>query len=146
MPMTIDQRGVCLLEDFGLPDPTFPGAEVYTNGAFRRLDATGVYDPRTVWKTPHDTADSLSHFIDDWVGGAATVVVSGVPFISSKSYYTDATQTKLLATITYNRNASQACTSKVTKVYASDGVTVASTITDTYTFNAAGYPTGFTRA
>lgn len=143
--MTIDQRGVCLLEDFGLPDPTFPGAEIYSNGSFRRLDGTGVYDPRTVWKTPHDTADTLSHLIDDWVGAGAVMIITGTPFISLKSYYTDSTQTKLLATVTFNRNSAQACTSRVTRVYAADGTTVAATSTDTYSFNAAGFPTGFTR-
>lgn len=134
-----------LLDDLNEGDPAQIGHMKYDGGRFRQRDSVGVYDPRFVWQVPHDTADSLSHLIDDWVGGGATVVVAGSPFVTSKSYYADAAQTKLLATVTYNRNANQACTSKVTRVYAADGVTVAGTSTDTYNLNTAGFPTGFVR-
>ena len=134
-----------LLDDLSEGDPAQLGHMKYDAGRFRQRDSLGVYDPRFVWQAPHDAADSLSHLIDDWVGGAASVVVSGSPFVAQKSYYADAAQTKLLATVIYNRNANQACTSKVTKVYAADGVTVAATSTDTYSLNAAGFPTGFVR-
>ena len=134
-----------LLDDLAEGDPAQVGGMKYDAGHFRAKDSVGVFDPRTVWQAPHDAADSLSHVVDDWVGGVATVVVAGSPFVASKSYFADAAQTKLLATVTYNRNANQACTSKVTRVYAADGATVAATSTDTYNLNAAGFPTGFTR-
>lgn len=136
-----------LLDDLAEGDPAFAGQEKFDSGRFRRRDNAGVYDPRTVWQAPHETADSLSHFIDDWVGGPATCVITGGAFVSQRTYYQDAAKTKLLATVAYTRNAMQQCTRRVIQVYAADGVTVAGTSTDTYTFDGTGvFPTGFSRA
>lgn len=146
MPLTYDQHDASVLEDFGQGDPTEPGWERYTGGAFRRVDSQGVYDPRTVWQTPHNSSRLLAHVIDDWVGGATYCTVAGQPFPTQRNYYSDSKQTLLMASIQYNRNTTQQCTSRVVKVYATDGATVLATITDTFTFDANGNPNGFSRA
>ncbi len=145
MPITYDQRDSCILEDFGLPDPTEPGWERFSNGAFRRVDGQGVYDPRTVWQAPHTNGRLLAHLMDDWVGGSAYVTVVGQPFITQRIYYADVAKTQMMASVSYTRNANQQCTQKVTRVYASDGVTVTATCTETFTFDANGFANGVSR-
>ncbi len=146
MPLTYDQHDSVVLEDFSQPDPTEQGWERYTNGAFRRVDAQGVYDPRTVWSAPHTSSRLLAHCIDDWLGGPVYCTTSGSPFILTRSYYSDSAKTILAATVVYSRNANQQCTSRVTTIYATDGVTVSAKSTDTYSFDANGFPNGFTRS
>lgn len=136
-----------LLDDLSEGDPSLAGQEKFDAGKFRRRDSVGVYDPRTVWQAAHQSAATVAHLIGDWLGGPAVCVITGTPFVSQRTYYTDATKTKLLATIAYTRNAVQQCTRCVVQVYAADGVTVATTTTDTFTFDATGvFPTGYSRA
>ena len=145
MPMTYDQRGLSLLEDFGAADPVDQGAEIYSNGAFRRVDAQGVYDPRTAWVNPHWTMPLLAHLVSFWAGSTAVAIVTtGQPFPSAVTAYYDAGQTKKAAQALYTRNALQQATQVVTTVYAPDGVTVAHSCTDTISY-AGGYETARTR-
>lgn len=146
MPITYDQRDSAVLTDFSLPDPTEPGWERFSNGAFRRVDSQGVYDPRTVWQSPHNTGRLMAHLVSDWTGGAAYVSVVGQPFPTQRNYYADSARTQLIATIQYNRNANQQCTQRITKTYAADGTTITATSTDTFTFDANGFATGFSRS
>lgn len=144
MPRTYEQAACSLLEDFGAPDPTDAGAEIFSNGAFRRLDSQGVYDPRSVWLAPHNSLPALSHVVPTWAGSVAAVVTTGQPYPTTVTAYYDAGQTKKALVIAYTRNALQQATSVVTTTYASDGATVVNTCTDTISYSG-GFETARTR-
>ena len=134
------------LVDVSQGDPPNIGQERCTGGVFRRRDASGVYNPRTVWQVGHEPAALLSHLVDDWLGGSTYCAVSGYPFVSSRTYYQDSTLAKLVAQVVYTRNANQQCTQRVTKVFASDGVTVIEQATDTFAYGTQGQVTSMSRA
>lgn len=133
------------LVDVAQGDPPNVGQERCTNGAFRRRDAVGVYNPRTVWQGAHESAAIISHLVDDWMGGSAYCAIAGYPFVSSRTYFQDATQAKMLAQVVYTRNANQQCTQRVTKVFGPDGSTVIEQATDTFAYGTQGQITSMSR-
>ena len=145
MPQTYEQNPIQVLEDFGASDPTAPGSEIFSNGAFRRCDSVGVYDPRSVWVSPHNTTAAISHAVQPWAGSAVAAVTTGQPFPSQVTWYYDAGMTKKAVQTTYTRNGLQQATQVATVVYASDGATVVNTCTDTVTYSG-GFEVGRTRA
>lgn len=127
------QRDELSLEDFSQGDPDTPGAIRFTGGAFRQKDSSGVYDPRTVWVTPHVQVPSIAHLIVAYgASGYYRVINKAAGSIAPDSIvgYYDAAKTKTAYRIVYTRNAFGQANRIVTTVYAPDGATVVNTCTE----------------
>ena len=134
------------LVDVNQGDPPTVGQERCSGGAFRRRDAQGVYNPRTVWLAGHEPAAVLSHLLDEWLGGSTYCAIAGYPFVTGRTYYSDSNQTRVVASVAYTRNANQQVTQRVTRVFAADGTTVSEQATDTFTYGTQGQLTSIARS
>lgn len=70
--------------------------------------------------------------------------ITGSPFISNVAWWTDSSKSTKIVDVTYTRNAANQATTIVWKMYAANGTTILSTITDTVVY-ADGAETSRTR-
>ncbi|RYF51945.1 MAG: hypothetical protein EOO38_01820 [Cytophagaceae bacterium] len=125
-----------LYADNGTLYPSTAGGQAYGNGVFRFKDASGTYDPRTVYQLTHTAIADLAHAGTCGPAGvnayktvsyvAGTIVPAGV------IWWTDSSKTARFWDLTYTwvagdyRNPQKI----VWQLYA-PGTTVLHTITDT---------------
>lgn len=139
-PMIEDDE--LILKDNPAGDPTEEGAVRKVGGSFRMRDALGVFNPRTggtgLTEEEHKILRQLIHFIDD---GPAEGFTSGA--------YRETTGTVFPTAIVWWESSAKLKkiveklttwsgpfpTTIVWKVYATDGVTVLATVTDTITWS-----------
>jgi hypothetical protein len=90
----------------------------------------------------HEVLRQLIHFIDEGPGGGfasgAYKVVTGTPWPSAVTWWVDNSMTQKIVEQLITRNSNQAATLITWNVYATDGVTIAESLTDTITLDSSG--------
>lgn len=117
------------------------------SGAILTHDGTSVVT--TVGSDDHPTLRQLIHLsesgpMEGWPTGVHRVI-TGQPFPTNMTWWTDNTLATKILELNITRNASQNPTVEQWKMYAADGVTVLATITDTIAYSG-GYEVSRTRA
>jgi hypothetical protein len=106
-------------------------------------DNTGVFDPRTVWKSAHAAVRHLIHFIDEgpaegFASGAYKEVIGGA-FPTSVIWWESSSKLKKIVEKIITRSGGGATNVKPTpivwKVYDTDGSTVLATVSDAITYS-----------
>lgn len=147
MPLTPDRsdRGIdyddlIQMADRGVGDPTVAAQMAYSLGAMRFRDGLGVYNPRAIWSTllAGGTLD---------VPGTLYKVVTGTLSPSAVTWFSDASQTKKVCSVTYGYGAANPLipTSVVYTVFATDGLTAYKQATDTITYSSGVFEASRTR-
>lgn len=89
----------------------------------------------------HKSVRDLIHFIDngpaDGFASNSYCEISGGVFPTSVIWYTSPAKTQKIVETTYTRNGSQQATTIVWKMYASNGVSVLVTLTDSISYSGA---------
>lgn len=144
MPATFDHRAGALLRDTELQigsttaAVSVAGGLRYNGQAFQLLDASGQYDPRQVWVSPHAFLNDLMHAM----GGGGPVLqgaykvssyASGGLFLLSETWFTSSAQATPISrhAFTYPTASYLNPVTESWTVYVSGTSTVAHTITDT---------------
>lgn len=133
-----EEEGIILIDD-GSGDPPSTGGMRYVSGAFRLRDSVGVYDPRSGFSALHQPLRHLIHFVDDgpaygFPSGCYRETIGGV-FSSSEIWWESAAKLKKIVSLDITRDVQQKPTAEVWKAYATDGITVVETLTDTITYS-----------
>lgn len=97
--------------------------------------------PDGISEAAHKELRDLIHFLDNGPGdGFASgayleTLPAGSPFPTSETWWTSAAMAKRIVDLTINRNANKTPSSEVWRLYASDGVTIVRTLTDTISYS-----------
>lgn len=88
----------------------------------------------------HKALRDLVHFIDEgpadgFASGAYRTTTYSGPFVTQIRWYTSVAQTNTIVRLDVTYNANRTIATEVWRMYAADGVTVALTLTDTYSYS-----------
>jgi hypothetical protein len=113
------------------PDPSIPDD----------LETASVQDITQVQEQVHPTLLDLIHFVDEgpttgFTSGAyKETLPAGDPFPTSEIWWTSAGKVGKFVELVIVRDSAQKPTTETWSMYSADGVTVASTVVDSYTYD-----------
>lgn len=116
------------------------GALAFTDQLSGTLTLEQLVTSVTAKPGSHNRLADIIHFLpegpgDGWASGAVCVEGFAGPLQVSSTWYTDATQTKRIISVAWTYTGPLVSTAKWTLFSPADGVTIARTLTDSYTFN-----------